>query len=300
MLARRRSAACPRRSIPDVPPDDPEFYASNGRARFALAEDQEQVDKLLDLRERTGLPETIVYDDPRGLAHYPQPGLVGLGRAARARRRPPRHAEPHLRADLIGRAKPADAAVLLHSSGTTGKPKGVVLQHRRVIAAARNAEAAGLFPRRRGAPRLPADGLGRRLRFHLSSGIALRFTINIPEGQETVLHNLREVAPTFYLAAPRSWDAMLTHVQVRMADSTPLKRRLYNWFMPLADQARSATVSPDGPPGQHAHAPAHARRSARLRADQRPSRPDACATRSPAARPSARTRSCSSARSASS
>jgi long-chain acyl-CoA synthetase len=62
---------------PDVPPDDLDFYANNSRARFALAEDQEQVDKLLDLRARSGLPEIIVYDDPRGLANYSQPGLLG-------------------------------------------------------------------------------------------------------------------------------------------------------------------------------------------------------------------------------
>ena len=70
--------------------------------------------------------------------------------------------------------------------------------------------------------------------FTVSSGIALRFTINIPERQETVLHNLREVAPTVYFASPRSWDAMLTHVQVGIAESTWLKRQLFNWLMPFA------------------------------------------------------------------
>src|SRR5690606_14133226 len=70
--------------------------------------------------------------------------------------------------------------------------------------------------------------------FTVSSGIALRFAINIPERQETVLHNLREVAPTVYFASPRSWDAMLTHVQVGIAESTWAKRQLFNWFMPLA------------------------------------------------------------------
>ena len=218
---------------PDIPPDDLEYYAGNSRARFALAEDQEQVDKLLELRSRSGLPEFIVYDDPRGLSDYTESGLLswedlardGAERLAR---------EPGLKEDLIKRAQPTDAAVLLHSSGTTGKPKGVVLQHRRVIAAARSAEAADYF--RAGdelMAYLPMAWVGDFV-FTVSSGIALRFAINIPERQETVLHNLREVAPTVYFASPRSWDAMLTHVQVGIAESTWLKRQLFNWFMPLA------------------------------------------------------------------
>jgi long-chain acyl-CoA synthetase len=218
---------------PDVPPEELEFYAGNSRARFALAEDQEQVDKLLGLRDRANLPATIIYDDPRGLSHYPQPGLMPWeALLERGRRRVA--SEPNLEADIIARAKPSDVAVLLHSSGTTGKPKGAPLQHRRVIAAARNAEAAGYF--RRGdelMAYLPIAWVGDFV-FTLASGIALRCTANIPERQETVLRDLREAAPTMYFASPRSWDTMLTHVQVRMAESTPLKRRLYNWFMPLA------------------------------------------------------------------
>jgi long-chain acyl-CoA synthetase len=218
---------------PDVPPQELEFYAGSSRARFALAEDQEQVDKLLELRQRAGVPETIVYDDPRGLSHYTQPGLLAWDELIeRGRRR--LAGAPELAADIVARAKPTDVAVLLHSSGTTGKPKGVPLQHRRVIAAARNAEAAGYF--RQGdelMAYLPMAWVGDFV-FTLSSGIALRFTANIPERQETVLRDLREAAPTMYFASPRSWDAMLTHVQVRIAESTPLKRRLYGWLMPVA------------------------------------------------------------------
>jgi long-chain acyl-CoA synthetase len=233
MLSAAALRGYPAPVYPDVPPDDLEYYAGNSRARFALAEDQEQVDKLLELRKRAKLPEFIIYDDPRGLWNYTEPGLLswedlvreGSERLAR---------EPGLKDDLINRAKPTDAAVLLHSSGTTGKPKGVVLQHRRVIAAARSAEQADYF--RAGdelMAYLPMAWVGDFV-FTVSSGIALRFTINIPERQETVLHNLREVAPTVYFASPRSWDAMLTHVQVGIAESTWLKRQLFNWLMPFA------------------------------------------------------------------
>lgn len=247
MLGAAALRGLPAPIYPEVPPDDLEFYASNSRARFALAEDQEQVDKLLELRSRSGLPEIIVYDDPRGLSHYAQPGLVSWEELAR-RGAERLAAEPQLRMDLIGRAKPSDTAVLLHSSGTTGKPKGIVLQHRRVISAARNAEAAGYFHvGDELVAYLPMAWVGDFV-FTVSSGIALRFTVNIPERQETVLHNLREVAPSVYFASPRSWDAMLTHVQVGIAESTPLKRRLYNWFVPLAINAERDRLS-GRPPG---------------------------------------------------
>jgi long-chain acyl-CoA synthetase len=247
MLGAAALRGLPAPVYPDVPPDDLEFFASNGRARFALAEDQEQVDKLLELRARSGLPEVIIYDDPRGLSHYRQPGLVPWDELAR-RGADKLKAEPQLRTDLVARAKPSDAAVLLHSSGTTGKPKGIALQHRRVISAARNAEAAGYFHvGDELVAYLPMAWVGDFI-FTVSSGIALRFTVNIPERQETVLHNLREVAPTVYFASPRSWDAMLTHVQVGIAESTRFKRRLYNWFVPLAIEIERSRLG-GRPPG---------------------------------------------------
>jgi long-chain acyl-CoA synthetase len=232
---------------PDMPPEELDFYAGNSRARVAVVEDQEQLDKLLDLRERAQLPETIIYDDPRGLLHYRHPGLVSWDDLLdRGRRRLAN--EPDLEADIIGRAKATDVAVLLHSSGTTGRPKGVPLQHRRVIAAARNAEQAGYFQQGDELMAyMPMAWVGDFV-FTLSSGIVLRFTANIPERQETVLRDLREAAPTMFFASPRSWDTMLTHIQVRVAESTPLKRRLYDWFVPLAiriERDRLAGRQPD-------------------------------------------------------
>ena len=121
--------------------------------------------------------------------------------------------------------------MFVHSSGTTGKPKGVVLAHRNLLAGVGNAYKAGAFRfDEEILAYLPMAWVGD-FAMTVGAGIALRFTINIPEGSETVLHNLREIAPTFYLAAPRSWDNMLTTIQVRMEDSTRLKKWLYDVFM---------------------------------------------------------------------
>jgi len=216
--------------FPDATPDEIRHFSLEARVRFALAEDQEQVDKLLDLRDNGAPIEHIVYDDPRGLAKYPHPGLVSWDTLVARGAERLRH-EPGLRAALIERAPPDGPAVFVHSSGTTGKPKGVVLSHRNLLAGVGNAYKAGAFRfDEEILAYLPMAWVGD-FAFTVAAGVALRFTINIPERQETVLHNLREIAPTFYLAAPRSWDNLLTMIQVRMEDSTPLKKWLYDLFM---------------------------------------------------------------------
>ena len=216
--------------FPDATPDEIRHFSQEARVRFALAEDQEQVDKVLDLRERGAPIGHVVYDDPRGMAHYPQPGLVSWD-ALVAQGAERLHATAGLREELIQRARPDGPAVFVHSSGTTGKPKGVVLSHRNLLSGVRNAYRAGAFRfDEEILAYLPMAWVGD-FAMTVGAGISLRFTINIPEGHETVLHNLREIAPTFYLAAPRSWDNMLTTIQVRMEDSTPLKKRVYDFFM---------------------------------------------------------------------
>jgi long-chain acyl-CoA synthetase len=218
---------------PDATPDEIRHFTHEAQARFALAEDQEQVDKVLDLREHGAAIEHIVYADPRGLASYPQPGLLAWDKLV-ARGAERLAAEPGLRDALIARAQPDGPAVFVHSSGTTGKPKGVVLSHRNLLAGVRNAYRAGAFRfDEEILAYLPMAWVGD-FAMTVGAGVALHFTINIPEGNETVLHNLREIAPTFYLAAPRSWDNMLTTIQVRMEDSTPLKKWIYDLFMNAA------------------------------------------------------------------
>ena len=232
-LAAMALGAFPSPVFPDVPPDELTAYARHGEPRIAVAEDQEQVDKLLELRERIGRPTTILYDDPRGLTAYRAEGLQSLD-AIIARGRALINAEPALAADLVGRARADDIAVLLHSSGTTGAPKGVPLRHRNILAGVNNAFAGGYL--KEGEEHyayLPMAWVGD-LVFTVGAGILLRFTTNIPERQETVLRDIREVAPTMYLAAPRAWDNILTRIQIGMADSTPFKRRLFDYFIPRA------------------------------------------------------------------
>jgi long-chain acyl-CoA synthetase len=220
-------------AFPEAPSAELERLAREGLARLAVAEDQEQVDKLLELRALTGNPEHIIYDDNRGLAHYSQPGLHDMDTVLAAGRR--RLAEiPGLVDDLVRRAQPDDGAVLIHSSGTTGTPKGILLRHKRVLAAIRNAVAAGYVVEGENfMAYLPLAWVGDWMN-SLATATAMRCTVNIPERPDTVLRNLREVAPNVYFASPRSWDSMLGSVQVGIAESTPLKRWLFHYFMDLA------------------------------------------------------------------
>ncbi|NLO78909.1 MAG: long-chain fatty acid--CoA ligase [Xanthomonadaceae bacterium] len=233
MLGMVALRAIPSPAYPDTTPEELEGQLRREKVRWALAEDQEQVDKLLLIRERYPALETIIFDDPRGLKGKEPPGtlaftdVVERGRARLER-------EPTLREDLLSRASAYDVAALLHSSGTTGVPKGIPLKHGNILAGVRNAAAAGYF--REGEQHmayLPIAWVGDFI-FSIGAAVALRFTVNIPERQETVLHDLREIAPTLYFCSPRAWSNMLTRIQVGMDESTPFKRWLYRKFMPFA------------------------------------------------------------------
>ena len=236
MLCAGALGAYPMPVYPDATPQEVLHVASEVEIAVAIAEDQEQVDKALDLRERGARIGHIVYDNPRGLARYTAPGLLSWsdleaqGRARLAR-------EPGLAEAILAIAGPRDPAVFIHSSGTTGKPKGVVLSHFNILSGVRNAHRCGAYAFGESVlAYLPMAWVGD-FAFTVGAGVALRFVINVPERQETVLHDLREIAPTFYLAAPRSWDNMLTTVHVRMEDSTRLKKLLYDTFMNSAQAA---------------------------------------------------------------
>ncbi|MBL8347755.1 MAG: AMP-binding protein [Rubrivivax sp.] len=231
---------------PDAAPEEVRHTIEMSQVRFVLAEDQEQVDKILDLREQCPCIAHVVFDDPRGLNSNDAPGLVSweklqaLGAELLQR-------EPALHRALIERATPDDPAAFIHSSGTTGRPKGVVLSQRNILSGVANAYQAKAFDfGEEVLAYLPMAWIGD-FAITLGAGIALHFTINVPERPETVLHNLREIAPTYYLAAPRSWDNMLTTVQVRMADSTRLKKAVYDFFMHEATARERALLDGRAP-----------------------------------------------------
>jgi long-chain acyl-CoA synthetase len=210
--------------------------------RFAVVEDQEQVDKLIELRSRLGVPQTIIYDDTRGIAAYRDAGLVAYD-AVRAKGAARLQRDPDWLHSLRHRATADNWAVLLYSSGTTGRPKGIPLKHKHLIAAVRQAAAAGYFSDGDSLMGyLPIAWVGDYT-FSVAANLTLRCTVNIPERQETAMHDIREAAPTLFFASARSWDNFLTRLQVRISESTPLKRTLVRHFMQFAMNAERRRLS---------------------------------------------------------
>ncbi len=232
MLGAIALRAIPSPAYPDTTPEELAGQIAREHIRFAVAEDQEQVDKLLHVRDSHGVAlALIIYDDARGLEDgeglIAFQNLLAAGRERLAR-------EPGLRTQLIGRPTVHDVAALLHSSGTTGIPKGIPLKHGHILHGVRNAAAAGYFEEGEvHMAYLPIAWVGDFI-FSVGASIALRFVVNIPESRETAQHDLREIAPTLYFCSPRTWSNMLTRIQVGIDESTPLKKWLYRRFMPFA------------------------------------------------------------------
>jgi long-chain acyl-CoA synthetase len=212
--------------------------------RFVVAEDQEQVDKLLEVRGRTLLTH-IVYDDPRGLAHYDAPGLVscehvlGLGRL---------HDEDHpgLFDAEVAKGAGSDVAIILYTSGTTGHPKGVMLTHDNLIVTGRNAAAReGLSEDDELLAYLPMAWVGDNL-FSYAQAWAVGFCVSCPESSDTVLQDMREIGPTYNFAPPRIYESLLTQVLIRIEDASRPKRWMFRYFMGVARRAGTRLL--DGKP----------------------------------------------------
>ena len=209
------------------------YILDHSEARVAVAEDQEQVDKLLNVRARCPRLEFIVYVDARGLRAYSEPGLLSL---AELEERGEKFALGHPTCfdDEVARGGAEDTAVICYTSGTTGTPKGAMLSHRNLIVTARSAtEREGLRPDDEALAYLPMAWVGDHM-LSYAQAIVAGFAINCPESAATVLHDLKEIGPTYFFAPPRIWENLLTSVLIRIEDAAWPKRALTHAFLRLA------------------------------------------------------------------
>ena len=232
-LAVQACGAVPIPLYQDAVAAEMRFVMEDAEIAFAFAENQEQVDKLLEVRESVPSITHIIYDDPRGLRKYDQPGLISTedlltkGKEWDAQ-------NPGAYDAMVQAVSPDDVSVILYTSGTTGKPKGVCQTHRSFGDSARGgAETDHLNASDNVICYLPPAWVGDHL-FSFAQWLVAGFTINCPESSSTVSIDLREIGPTYYFAPPRIFEGMLTSVSIRMEDASPFKQWMYAKAMDVA------------------------------------------------------------------
>ncbi|WGW04060.1 AMP-binding protein [Tropicibacter oceani] len=241
MVAAQMCRAVPVPLYQDAVAEEMEYVLAHCGARFVIAADQEQVDKVIEIQDDLHQFEHMIYVDPRGMRKYDHTTLhefshvQAQGRAA--------HDEfikelDRRRSDL----NYDDTCVMLYTSGTTGKPKGVVLSNRNIVESAKSASEFDKLKRDDEVlAYLPMAWVGDFI-FSIGQAYWTGFCVNCPESAETLMTDLREIAPSYYFAPPRIFETQLTQIMIRMEDASPLKQRMFKHFMAHARKVGPAIL----------------------------------------------------------
>jgi long-chain acyl-CoA synthetase len=233
MLAAQSLGGIPVPLYQDAAATEFVFPINNAEVRFAVVEDQEQIDKLLEIRSQCAPLANVYFDDSRGLRNYSESGLSSLDALVEAGRR--HHAaNPSFFDAEVARGQPHDVAAMFFTSGTTGQPKGVVHTHFTLLdRAAAGARFDKLTEREEVLAYMPPAWIGQNI-FSYAQWLTCGYIVNCPESGATVMIDLKEIGPTYYFAPPRIFEGLLTSVTIRMEDASRIKRWLYRTCMEVA------------------------------------------------------------------
>ena len=239
MVAAQSVGAIPVPLYQDAVAEEMAYVLEHCSARFIVAQDQEQVDKIIDVKEELSGVEQIIFLDPRGMRKYERSLLTeysvlqAQGRESEAKLR------PELDKRLAAQSG-ADTCAMLYTSGTTGRPKGVVLSNDNIIMTSKaSCSFDGLRADDSVLAYLPMAWVGDFI-FSVGQASWSGFCVACPESSDTMQHDLREIGPTYFFAPPRYFEGVLTSVMIRMEDAGDLKRVMFKHFMEFA-----RTVGPD-------------------------------------------------------
>ena len=236
MCAGQALGAVPVPLYADSVADEMAYVLEHAEVTLAIAEDQEQVDKILSVEGRLTRLAHIVYDEPRGLRDYDHARLSAIDEVQR-RGRAALAADPHRRRaweEEIAAGKGSELAIILYTSGTTGRPKGVMLSHDNVLISAHNGNAFDrLGPDEQVIAYLPLAWVGDHI-FSYAQAYDAGFCVNCPEASETVMGDRREIGTTYAFAPPRIYENLITATMVRMEDASAVKRRAFHYFIDVA------------------------------------------------------------------
>jgi len=216
----------------DSIPSEVKYVAEHSDAKFAIVNDQEQTDKFLEIKDELPLLKRVIYWDPKGLRNYDDPILISFDEVVELGKE---YEKTHtgLFEQNVEAGNGDDIAFIYYTSGTTGLPKGAEITHRALITTAQG--FVNRYPLDENddlISNFPAAWVGDSFFAtipHLLTGAKLNF----PEEPETIAEDTREVGPNFVIYGPRQWEGLVSEIQVKMVDANPLKRFVYNLFLPV-------------------------------------------------------------------
>ena len=224
-----------------------QYLVDASDARFIVAEDQEQIDKILEISDRLPKIRNVVYYDPRGLRSYKEPILLPFSKVEDLGIEEG-NTHPGLFEKNVANVKTADIAIFSTTSGTTAKPKLAMLSHANLISMGRTLPLVDpISPDDEFLSFLPLAWIGEQT-FAIACGLCVGFTINFPEEPETVQENLREIGPHTMFSPPKIWENMVSRIQVKMDDASRLKRAIYDWALSVGYRAADRRVSGESLP----------------------------------------------------